>query len=77
MQSQSLDKGGRSDFRFVAAEEAMVPLLLFLVLGLLRAFGKGAGSELPYRLDRKSVDRAVTTVRYQEPISNNQKNQHQ
>ena len=27
-----------------AAEEAEVPLLLFLVLGLLRALGRGAGS---------------------------------
>ena len=27
-----------------AAEEAVVPLLLFLVLGLLRAFGRGAES---------------------------------
>ena len=27
-----------------AAEEAIVPLLLFLVLGLLRAFGRGAES---------------------------------
>ena len=30
-----------------AAEEAEVPLLLFLVLVLLRAFGRGAESEEP------------------------------
>ena len=30
-----------------AAEEAKVPLLLFLVLILLRAFGRGAESEEP------------------------------
>ena len=66
-----------------AAVEAEVPLLLFLELDLLEAFGKEMESEEPREECISFVGRLgealVLTAgrRGQEPISNNQKNQHQ